>query len=369
MNKKDVDSQWMCSAIEAAAKARGHTSPNPMVGAVVVRNGKALATGFHRRAGLPHAEIEALRRVKDPRGATLYVTLEPCCHEGKRTPPCTDALLRAGLKKIVIGALDPNPQVSGRGVKILRHAGLEVKTGVFRKECETLNIFYNHWMRTGKPWVILKAAASLDGRVALKNGQSRWITGPQARQRVHRRRGEVDGILVGVGTVLADDPQLTARHSKTARQPVRIVLDPNFRLPMSAKILNSTRESPCWVVVAPGRISAAKRKRLESLGGQILVCPLGKNGSFHLSRLLTILGKKNILSLLVEGGSEVWTEFYRQKCAQELLLFLAPKILGGDAKPLFGALSLRDMSRVSEFSMQSVEFVGRDCLVSMRFEN
>ncbi|MCE9623942.1 MAG: bifunctional diaminohydroxyphosphoribosylaminopyrimidine deaminase/5-amino-6-(5-phosphoribosylamino)uracil reductase RibD, partial [Deltaproteobacteria bacterium] len=207
-------------ALAEAVKARGQTSPNPMVGAVLVRKGKLLAKGYHHRAGLPHAEIEAFKQIKDPRGATLYVTLEPCCHQGKRTPPCTEAILRSGIKKVVVGTLDPNPKVSGRGVKILLRAGIAVKIGVLKSECRELNAHYNRWITTGNPWVILKTASSLDGRIALANGKSRWITGEASRLCVHELRGEVDGILVGnqedqrlrsgVSVVLCERPSMAS---------------------------------------------------------------------------------------------------------------------------------------------------------------
>ncbi|MCC7344474.1 MAG: bifunctional diaminohydroxyphosphoribosylaminopyrimidine deaminase/5-amino-6-(5-phosphoribosylamino)uracil reductase RibD [Deltaproteobacteria bacterium] len=364
-SKKD-DAYWMGLALNEAVKARGRTSPNPMVGAVLVKGGKLLAKGYHRRAGLPHAEIEAMRRAKDLKGATLYVTLEPCCHEGKRTPPCTPAILASGIRKVVIGALDPNPQVAGKGAKQLRRAGLQVEVGVLEADCRQVNLFYNHRMTTGRPWVLLKAAASLDGRIALANGRSRWITGKASREWVHRLRGEADAILVGVGTVLADDPRLTARHAKAARQPIRIVLDPRGRIPLNAKVLRGPRGSQCWVVVAPGRVSARRRRQIEARGAKVLVCPLGADGRFRLKALLKELGRRSVLSLLVEGGAATWSHFIRQKCAQELLLFQAPKILGADARPLFSALGLSRIP-LEGLKRYAVEWLDEDLLVAYRF--
>ncbi|HKX12062.1 MAG TPA: bifunctional diaminohydroxyphosphoribosylaminopyrimidine deaminase/5-amino-6-(5-phosphoribosylamino)uracil reductase RibD, partial [bacterium] len=283
------DAKWMSLAVSEALKARGRTSPNPIVGAVLVRGGKLLAKGHHRRAGLPHAEIEVLGRVKDPRGATLYVTLEPCCHMGKRTPPCTEAIVPSGIRRVVVGAVDPNPQVSGKGIARLKRSGIRVDVGLLREECEELNPFFNHWIVSGRPYVILKTAASLDGRVALANGRSRWISGELSRARVHQLRGEVDGVLAGIGTVEADDPQLTARHGAGARQPVRIVLDPSFRISPKAKVLNSRSGSPCWVVVGSNRISPAKRAKLEKMKAEIIPAPLTKRGEFDLKGLLAIL--------------------------------------------------------------------------------
>lgn len=364
--KKD-DAYWMGLALNEAVQARGRTSPNPMVGAVLVKGGKLLAKGYHRRAGLPHAEIEAMRRAKQLKGATLYVTLEPCCHEGKRTPPCTEAILRSGIRRVVVGTLDPNPKVSGKGVKQLSKAGIQVKVGVLEADCREINLFYNHWMTTGRPWVLLKAAASLDGRIALSNGRSRWITGNLAREWVHRLRGEVDAILVGIGTVLADDPRLTARHPKAARQPVRIVLDPHFKISRRAKVLRGPRGTRCWVVVAPDKAASKKAREFSARGVEVLACPLGSDGRLLLRNLLRELGRRSILSLLVEGGAVTWTSFIRQKCAQELLLFQAPKILGADARPLFGELGL---TRIPAGGLKpyAAEWLDEDLLTAYRFD-
>ncbi|HKY63855.1 MAG TPA: bifunctional diaminohydroxyphosphoribosylaminopyrimidine deaminase/5-amino-6-(5-phosphoribosylamino)uracil reductase RibD [bacterium] len=356
------DAKWMSLAVAEALKARGRTSPNPIVGAVLVRAGKLLAKGHHRRAGLPHAEIEALRRVKDPRGATLYVTLEPCCHAGKRTPPCTDAIVPSGIRRVVVGAVDPNPKVAGKGIRLLQRAGIRVDLGLLREECEELNPFFNHWIVTGRPYVILKAAASLDGRVALANGRSRWISGEASRSRVHQLRGEVDGVLAGIGTVQADDPRLTARSGGAARQPVRIILDPLFRISPQARVLNDDSGGPCWIVVRPSRISAAKRARLEKKNAEILAAPLLAGGQIDLKRLLNQLGKRGLTSLLVEGGPGVWTGFYRQKAFEELWTFLAPKFLGADSKPMIGALALRSLASAS-LKLSGVEVLGEDVLL------
>ncbi|HEX5034256.1 MAG TPA: bifunctional diaminohydroxyphosphoribosylaminopyrimidine deaminase/5-amino-6-(5-phosphoribosylamino)uracil reductase RibD [bacterium] len=357
------DTKWMSLAISEALKARGRTSPNPIVGAVLVRGGKLLAKGHHRRAGLPHAEIEALKRVNDPRGATLYVTLEPCCHEGKRTPPCTDAIVPSGIRRVVVGAVDPNPKVSGKGIRLLQRSGIRVDAGLLREECEELNPFFNHWIVTGRPYVILKAAASLDGRVALANGRSRWISGEASRTRVHQLRGEVDGILAGIGTVQADDPSLTARTGSAVRQPVRIVLDPHFRISPRARVLDSLAGGACWIMVAPRRITAAKKARLERKNAEVIAAPLQANGQFDLKRLLNLLGKRGLTSLLIEGGPGVWTGFYRQKTFEELWVFLAPKFLGADAKPMIDPLGLRSLSSAASLRLSGAEVLGEDALL------
>lgn len=364
MPKKD-DAYWMGLALAEAVKARGLTSPNPMVGAVLVKNGKLLAKGYHRRAGLPHAEVEAMRRAKDLRAATLYVTLEPCCHEGKRTPPCAQAILATGIRRIVIGTLDPNPKVSGKGARLLKKAGRQVEAGVLEADCRQINVFYNHWMNTGKPYVLLKAAASLDGRIALKNGRSRWITGEVSRQWVHRLRSEVDAIMVGVGTVIADDPQLTARHPKAKRQPIRIVLDPSLRVPLKAKILNSG-PTPCWIVTSPKSLTSRKGRKLLSMGVELIACQRDRTGNFSLKHLLKELGKHSVLSLVVEGGPATWTAFFRQRAAQEFLLFQAPKILGSEAMPLFTELHLQKMP-TDTLTPTMVEGLGKDLLSVYRF--
>jgi len=360
------DEYWMGHAIAEAVKARGHTSPNPMVGAVLLRKGRRLAVGYHHRAGLPHAEIEALKQVKDPRGATLYVTLEPCCHEGKRTPPCTEAILRSGIKKVIVGTLDPNPKVSGKGVKILRRAGIDVEVGILEEECRAINVFYNHWITTGKPWVVMKTAASLDGRIALANGKSRWITGEASRACVHQLRSEVDGILVGVGTVEADDPELTARHRKGLRQPIRVILDPSFRISIRAKVLDPRADSPCWIIVAPGRISAAKREQVQRRNAEVIVAPLRRNGEFDLTKLLHLLGKRGMVSLLVEGGPKVWTSFHRQNAFQELWAFVAPKLLGADAKSMLAPFGLTTLQQKFPLQLSDVEVFGEDVLMVYR---
>jgi diaminohydroxyphosphoribosylaminopyrimidine deaminase/5-amino-6-(5-phosphoribosylamino)uracil reductase len=361
------DEKWMALALSEAAQARGRTSPNPMVGAVLARKGKLLAKGHHRGPGLPHAEIEALKRSIDLKGATLYTTLEPCCHEGKRTPPCTKAILASGVERIVVSAIDPNPKVSGRGLKILRKAGLQVESGLFREDSEKLNVFYNHWMKTGRPYVVLKAAASLDGRIALANGKSKWITGEASRYRVHEIRAAVDAVLAGVGTIIADDPLLTARHAKGLRQPRRFILDPNFRISPKAKVLKPYQGSICTVVISPARLNSAKRHLIEKLGAKVLVCPWTKKGGFKLDQLLQELGRQEVQSVLVEGGSETWTPFIAQRQAQELCLFLAPRLLGGDAKGLLSNLKLKNLAGPTTLEFEDAEMLGPDLLLTYQF--
>ncbi len=342
-------------ALAEARKGEGMTSPNPAVGAVLVREGQLLAKGYHRQAGAPHAEQEVLSQVSDATGATLYVTLEPCCHTRKRTPPCVPSLQAAGLKRVVVACRDPNPQVSGAGLRALRRAGLEVSLGVLQRECEELNRFYNHWIQTGLPYVVLKMAASLDGKVALSNGKSRWISSEAARQRVHKLRTQVDAIAVGVGTVLADNPRLTARVPGATRQPLRLVFDPRLRLPVKSRVL---REPGALVVVTSVQAARGKpSKLLEAAGAEILPLPLGRHGLISLKKALRVLGRRGVTSLLVEGGPKTWTEFLRQGAVQEIQLYWGSCFLGGDAQSLLAPLGLRSMARVSRWQMQEIELL------------
>ncbi|MEC4672013.1 MAG: bifunctional diaminohydroxyphosphoribosylaminopyrimidine deaminase/5-amino-6-(5-phosphoribosylamino)uracil reductase RibD, partial [Nitrospirota bacterium] len=250
MSGVETDVHFMKQALRLAAKGRGTTSPNPMVGAILVKNGRIVGKGYHRRAGAPHAEILALQQAGSrSHGATLYVTLEPCSHTGKRTPPCVPAIITARPRRVVVAMRDPNPHVNGQGIRRLRQSGLTVDIGCLQEEAKHLNEAYVHWVKTGRPFVILKAAMTLDGKIATASGESKWITGAKARLHVHRLRSQVDGIMVGIGTVLKDDPQLTARLPEkdqltTLRQPVRIVLDTRLRIPLSAHLLEHLKKRP-----------------------------------------------------------------------------------------------------------------------------
>lgn len=358
------DEHWMNLAILEAKKGQGLTSPNPAVGAVIVKRDRMLAKGYHRRAGLPHAEIDAFKKIKSAKGATLYVTLEPCCHLDKRTPPCVDAILLAKVARVVIGAKDPNPKVAGKGIRVLRRAGVEVRAGLLKKECEELNLAYHHWIRKKRPYVILKVASSLDGRVALNNGKSQWITGEKSRAHAHRFRSQVDAILVGVGTVLEDNPRLTARGRGAKRQPLRVVLDPKLRIPEGANILKG--EGECWVVTQPKKIKHAKASRLEKKGVRVVPVSYQKSRGFHLKKLMGILGKENILSLLVEGGPRTWSQFYRQNLMQELQWYLAPKVLGGDAQASFDFFRLKSIPNHPSWSLKAQEALGNDVYLCFR---
>jgi diaminohydroxyphosphoribosylaminopyrimidine deaminase / 5-amino-6-(5-phosphoribosylamino)uracil reductase len=334
-----TESDYMRLALRLAQRGYGTTSPNPTVGAVLVTGSRILGQGWHRRAGEPHAEIEALRdaqaRGHSTQGATLYVTLEPCCTHG-RTPPCTDAIVAAGIKRVIVGGVDPNPRHRGRAFRILRRAGIKVAFGVMAEKCERLNEAFNHWIVHRTPLVTVKAGMTLDGKIATASGESRWITGEKARAYGMNLRQGADAILVGINTVLADDPSLTVRRQKTealaAQLPVRtqrlhrIVLDARGRTPLEAKVVSDEHSALTTVVVngsAPRRRVAALAKRVR-----VLVAP-GAGQQINLRWLLRQLGSENVTSLLVEGGGEVNGSFLLQGLAQRVALFYAPIILGG----------------------------------------
>ena len=324
---KDVD--YMRRALALAEN--GFTSPNPMVGAVIVKDGRIVGEGFHRRAGMPHAEVEALKKAgKKARGATMYVTLEPCCHWG-RTPPCTDTVISARISKVVAAMRDPNPVVAGKGFSALRKAGVKVKVGVLSKEAEKLNEAYIKRMKTGKPFVILKAALSADGKIATKTGDSRWISSEESRRMVHILRSRVDAVVVGAGTVIADNPRLTSRI-RGGRNPLRVVVDDKLRSLLNARVFAGGKA----IVATTSKANAIKRRALEKKGVRVLV--LGKN-EVDLRKLSRALGRLGATSILIEGGGTLNASALEQKIADKIMFFIAPKIIGGrDAKtPVEGA--------------------------------
>jgi diaminohydroxyphosphoribosylaminopyrimidine deaminase/5-amino-6-(5-phosphoribosylamino)uracil reductase len=299
----------MTLALRLAAKGRGKTSPNPMVGALVVRNDRIVGRGYHRGPGQPHAEILALKQAgRRARGATMYVTLEPCCHLLKRTPPCVPAVVQSGVRQVVVAMTDPNPMVKGRGIAALRRAGIMVTTGIAREEAAQLNRAYLHWMRTGRPYVTLKAGMTLDGKVATTTGESQWITGPRARQDAHRLRSQVDAVIVGVGTVLKDNPMLTVRLAARSsrpipRQPLRVVLDSTLRTPPHSTVC-AMQDRAKSVIVTTNRAPLSRRSLFERTGVEV-VSVLAKQGRVSLPALMTMLGRRGITSVLIEGGSTV----------------------------------------------------------------
>jgi len=346
------DEKWMKRALRLAEKGRGRTSPNPMVGAVLVKEGKVIGEGYHAKAGEDHAEIIALRQSgEDTREATLYLNLEPCTHYG-RTPPCAPAVIDAGVRRVVIGMEDPNRLVRGKGLESLRSAGVEVEIGVLEKACRRLNEAFCKYILKKEPFVILKVAATLDGKIAAREGDSKWISGEASRRLVHRLRNQVDGIVVGVGTIVKDDPMLTARITG-GRDPDRVILDSRLRIPEDAKVIET---SPSKTIVATTEAAPKdKRERLQKKGVRILILD-SKEGRVNLKTCLSRLGEMEMVSLLVEGGSQVNGAFLDEGLIDKFLLFLSPKLIGDhQAIGIFGGkgvASLKEAVSLNEFRVR-----------------
>jgi diaminohydroxyphosphoribosylaminopyrimidine deaminase/5-amino-6-(5-phosphoribosylamino)uracil reductase len=358
------DAAYMKLALRLAARGAGWVSPNPMVGAVVLKDGRVAGRGYHRRAGLPHAEVEALRAAGEAaRGADLYVTLEPCNHQG-RTPPCTQAILEAGVRRVIIATRDPNPRVTGGGVEFLTARDVDVSVGLLEAEARRLNEAWFHWVDTGRPWVIAKSACSLDGKIATASGESQWLTGEAARTLGHRLRHRVDAIVVGIGTVLADDPQLTTRlPRRPGRDPIRIVLDSRLRLPLTSRLLHLDSEAPTWVACT-SEAPAAARRALKGQGVEVLILPPDA-GKVPLPALLDLLGSLQVQSLLVEGGAETLGAFFDQGLVNQFYFFYAPKILGGQKAPgMVGGQGITHLGEAHIARNLSVRRLGSDLLVS-----
>jgi diaminohydroxyphosphoribosylaminopyrimidine deaminase/5-amino-6-(5-phosphoribosylamino)uracil reductase len=332
---KDRHEKFMKAALGFARKGLGKTSPNPAVGAVIARRGQVVAAGFHRKAGGAHAEVEALNQLRGTarRGDTLYVTLEPCNHFG-RTPPCTQAILEKGIRKVVVGMRDPNPHVTGGGCDYLSGQGVEVVTGVLEAECRRLNEWFVTYVTKGRPFVIAKTALTLDGWTATSTGHSRWVTNERSREWVHRLRHQVDGILVGVGTVMADDPLLNTRLKKGGgKDPVRIIVDTHLIIPVNARVLAHPHGSETLIAVSED-VPPRHLERLKTKGISFLVCPK-KEGRIDLIALMDMLGKRSITSVLLEGGATLMGAMIREKLVDKFCIFKAPKILGGsDGRPM-----------------------------------
>jgi diaminohydroxyphosphoribosylaminopyrimidine deaminase/5-amino-6-(5-phosphoribosylamino)uracil reductase len=356
------DKFHMRQCLSLAEKGLGFTSPNPVVGAVVVGDGRVAGKGFHRRACGPHAEIVALDRAGEKaRGATLYVNLEPCSHQG-RTPPCAPEIVQRGVARVVIALRDPNPLVDGRGIAILTQAGIAVETGLLEKRARRLNEVFVTVMRARRPFVALKAAASLDGRIATAGGESRWITGERSRAFSHRLRGWYDGVLVGAGTALKDDPLLTPRVPPyEAKKPVRIVVDSTAQISLESRLVKSARECPLVAAVTP-RARPAKIKALTQQGVTVLLTG-EERGRVDLEDLLAKLYGMGVMSVLVEGGGELHASFVERDLFDKLYLFQAPRLIGGAGAPSFlggrGAGRLKDAARLTQASFRRL---GEDML-------
>ena len=324
-----TDDLHMRRAIELAERARGRTSPNPLVGAVVVKDGRVIGEGWHEGAGMPHAEREALTAcAADPAGGTMYVSLEPCCHHG-RTPPCTDAIVEAGIARVVVGSDDPSEHASGRGLGILRDEGVrvDVAAGAPAHDARLINQPFRKHAKTGRPHVLFKSAMTLDGKAATSTGDSQWISGEQSRAMSHRWRAEVDAVAVGIGTALADDPLLTARIEAVTRQPARVVFDSEARLPAASQLVRTARDVPLYLVCSRGA-SRASTDALEAAGVEVIVAP-GENEGARVRSALSELGARGIQSLLLEGGPHLAGAFLDSGEIDEVRLFVAPMLVGG----------------------------------------
>ncbi len=358
--------RFMAEALAEARKGLGRTHPNPCVGAVVVQGGRVVGRGHHAQAGAPHAEVLALLEAGAlARGADLYTTLEPCDHYG-RTPPCSRAILDAGVARVVSASADPNPLVNGRGLARLREAGLPVWTGVLQEEADALNRPFFKAMRTGLPFVTLKVAATLDGKLAAVSGDSRWVTGEAAREDVHRLRSEVDALLVGSGTVRADDPHLTSRlPGGVGRNPLRVLLDTEGQLPLEANVFHQKDKERTVVAVAEDRAQQAA-VQFSAAGAQVWGVPRSQPG-LEVTAVLRRLAEEGALHVLAEGGAQLFASLLRARAADALVLYLAPKLLGGDGLAWLGPLGLQHMADALQVAVEDVTPLGEDFRLRARF--
>jgi diaminohydroxyphosphoribosylaminopyrimidine deaminase/5-amino-6-(5-phosphoribosylamino)uracil reductase len=355
----EIHLKMMRQAVALARRGQGKTSPNPAVGCVIVKDGAVVGRGWHKKAGTPHAEVHALNDAGAlAAGADVYVTLEPCAHFGK-TPPCAKALIAAKVARVYVGMVDPNPLVAGGGIEMLRAAGIEVETGLLEATCRELNRPFIKWIQTKLPFVILKSALTLDGQSATASGDSRWVTGDQARREVHRLRGKVDAIMVGVGTVLKDDPLLTCRLPG-GKDPLRVVVDSTLRTPLHAAILDV--HSSARTVIATCSRDAAKIEALSSRGAEILSCR-ESGGRVDLPDLFAKLGSRGVQSILLEGGSHLAGAALRAGLIDRCMIFIAPKLVGGAGMGLFAGEGVALMGDAIKLEAMTVKRVGVDLLI------
>lgn len=366
-----AEEQFMKRAIELAKQGSGWTAPNPLVGAVVVKNGRVIGEGYHRKYGELHAERNALAACsEDPAGATLYVTLEPCCHYGK-TPPCTEIIIEKKIAKVVIGSRDPNPKVAGKGTRILREHGIEVVEDYMREACDALNPVFFHYITTKTPYVVLKFAMTLDGKIATRTGASKWITGEAARNHVHQLRGRYAGILAGIGTVLADDPMLNCRIDG-AHQPLRIILDSHLRIPMGSRLVRSAKEYPLLIVCNESNRDreegTSRIQKLEEAGAKVWTLP-EKNGHPDLNVLMQRLGEEKIDSVLIEGGGTVNEAALKAHIVHHVYAYIAPKIFGGeDAKTPVEGSGIRLPQECANLRLAKITVLLNDMLLEYDVE-
>ena len=362
-----MDEKYMGQALALAQYAKGRTSPNPMVGAVIVCDGRVVGEGWHRKAGTPHAEINALQQAGDlAYNASIYVTLEPCSHHG-RTGPCVEALIAAGIKKVIIAMTDPNPLVAGQGISKLREAGIEVVEGVLAKEAAKLNEAFIKWISTRKPFVLLKSAMSLDGKIASYTGHSKWITGAESRIYVHQLRDTYDAILVGIGTVLADNPTLTTRLAYQGKNPIRVVVDSMARTPIHSNVV--TDGLARTMIAVTDKAPQEKIDALRACGVEVIECEKTTAG-VNLSHLFKILGEQQITSILIEGGAAINASVLEDNLVDKINWFIAPKIIGGvDAPGPVGGKGIADVNDAKGFEDIHMDTIGEDILISAYLRN
>lgn len=353
--------KYMRQALELSKKAMGYTSPNPMVGCVIVKEGRVIGEGYHQRYGELHAERNALANCKESaEGATLYVTLEPCCHYGK-TPPCTEAIIENKIKRVVIGCLDPNPLVAGKGCEILKNSGIEIVTGVLEAKCRNVNEIFMHYIQTKEPFIAMKYAMTLDGKIASYTGDSKWVTGEMAREHVHGLRKRYKGIMVGIGTILADDPMLNCRIEEGV-DPVRIICDSKLRIPLESKIVTTANKIPTIVASCKQYENQAKIEILKRNNIEVII---SDGEEVDLNWLMKVLGKKKIDSILVEGGGRLHASFLEKNLINRVYAYIAPKLIGGNAalSPIEGN-GIEKMHAAKQLEEIEIERLGDDIVIN-----
>jgi len=350
-------------ALKLAAKGRGYASPNPMVGAVIVKNDKIIGQGYHQCCGQNHAEVNAIQNASENvAGATLYVTLEPCCHHGK-TPPCTDLIIQHKIGRVVIGAADSNPLVSCQGIHCLQSAGIDIKTGVLEDDCRSLNEVFFHFMETGLPFITVKYAQSIDGRIATATGHSQWISSPASLKFAHQLRAEHDAILVGIGTVLKDNPALTVRRVG-GRNPLRIVVDSGLAVTTESNVMQNLSRTPTLIFTTKNA-SDARFQKLAATGAELITVDPGEGNHVNLKKLFEILAAKNISSVLIEGGAQIITSALKDNLVNRLVTVIAPKIIGKGIEAI-GDLKIRDLKEAKILSIRSITKKGVDVIIDSR---
>lgn len=358
------DEYYMRLALGLAVKGRGFVSPNPMVGAVIVKKGQLIGKGYHKYFGGDHAEINAIKNAgRSVAGSTLYVTLEPCCHEGK-TPPCVDTIIKNKIARVVIGTTDSNPLVCLEGVHCLQNSGIDVKTGVLENECRQLNKIFFHYMETGRPFITIKYAQTLDGRIATATGNSRWISSDASLKFAHRLRAEHDAILVGRKTIQRDDPELTVRLVR-GRNPLRVIVDSKLTISPKAKVIQNTLKAQTLIATVK-KSDDSRFRKLSNLGVEILTVDADTHGKVDLKKLFKILGARKVSSIMIEGGSQIITSVLKNNLADRMVTVIAPKILGKGIEAV-GDLNIKNLASAKKLSVQNIIKCGDDIILDSQF--